>query len=101
MTDYIAEFELKKNTLEFQGELCKNNPLQANLVINTSDKHFTFEQERAAAVWHIIHNLNKYPSVFAVDTAGQVQIPDDIQYINKNEVEVKFISAFAGKAYLN
>lgn len=98
--EYEANFELKKNSLEFEGEVCKNQ-LQADLIINTNDKHFTYEQAIAANPWYIVHNLNKCPSVFAVDTSGKVQIPDEIVYVNKNIVTVWFISAFAGKAYLN
>ncbi len=98
--EYDANFELNRNTIQFDGDVCKNH-LQADLIITTNDKYFTFEQAIASNPWYIVHNLNKFPSVFAVDTAGKVQIPDEITYINKNEIEIKFLAEFAGKAYLN
>ena len=35
-----------------------------------SDKNFVFTQSVAAAKWEIQHNLDKYPSVSIVDSAG-------------------------------
>jgi len=62
---------------------------------------FVFEQAVSSATWVILHNLNKMPSVFAVDTTGKAQLPNEIIYDNENQVTVQFISEFAGKAYLN
>lgn len=61
----------------------------------------TFTQGMASDTWVIIHNLNTEPSVTVVDTAGKVQIPNEIIYDSKNQVTVQFLSEFAGKAYLN
>lgn len=52
-----------------------------------------------AATWAVTHTLGKYPSVMVVDSAGQVVI-GDVRYVDQNEVELTFASAFAGKAYL-
>lgn len=62
---------------------------------------FTFEQEIPSAVWVITHNLGRNPSIVAVDSAGNAQIPDEVTYNSENQMTVQFISAFAGKAYLN
>ena len=62
---------------------------------------FIFEQEIAADTWIIDHNLNKQPSVTIVDSAGNAQVPDEVKYDSANQITVKFISAFAGKAFLN
>lgn len=63
--------------------------------------HYTHEQGIASAIWVITHNLNKKPSIVAVDTADEEQIPDRKVYNNKNQVTLYFLSEFAGKAYLN
>lgn len=62
---------------------------------------FTFTQGVSDSTWVIKHNLNAEPSVTVVDTAGKVQIPDEIIYDSKNQITVQFLSEFAGKAYLN
>lgn len=68
------------------------------VVVSTT---FTFEQGLPAKTWTIVHNLNKKPSVFAVDSAGMVQIPNEIIYDSENQITITFLAGFAGKAYLN
>lgn len=72
-------------------------PYTLNKLANT----YTHEQAVASDIWVIKHNLNKYPSIYVVDSAGAVQIPNNIIIDNENQITVQFISAFAGKAYLN
>lgn len=62
---------------------------------------FTYEQGVASDTWTITHNLGRNPSVIIVDSAGSVQIPDQITYDNENKITIQFIGAFAGKAFLN
>lgn len=99
MAEYIANFELNKNSLEFQGELSQNK-LQANLVITTKDKHYTYEQATPSKEWVIEHNLNKKPSITVVDSADNVII-GDYQYDTLNTVTLRFNEPFIGKAYFN
>ena len=61
---------------------------------------YTHTQISAQAVWQIAHNLNKYPSVTVVDSAGSVVV-GDIRYIDRNNLTATFTAGFAGKAYLN
>ena len=61
---------------------------------------YIHEQGVASAVWHIEHNLDRYPSVTIVDSAENVVV-GYITYIDRNNVEVNFNGAFKGKAYLN
>lgn len=61
---------------------------------------FTFEQAIASDTWVINHNLNKYPSVTIVDTAG-TQFQGRVEYIDKNNCIVYMNGATKGKAYLN
>lgn len=61
---------------------------------------YTFEQGEAASTWYVTHNLNKYPSVTVVDSAGTT-VDCTVIYINSNECELRFNAAFKGSAYLN
>lgn len=60
----------------------------------------SFEQAIAADEWIIQHNLNKYPSVTVVDSAG-TKIVGDIKYVDKNNITIKFTTDTLGTAYLN
>ncbi|MBR1915334.1 MAG: hypothetical protein IJ830_02710 [Alphaproteobacteria bacterium] len=62
---------------------------------------FIYEQGVASDTWEIEHNLGKKPSVTVVDSAGNVQIPDEVTYNNQNQITITFVGAFAGKAFLN
>lgn len=66
----------------------------------TGDKHFTYIKSTPDNVWDITHDLDKYPSVTVVDSAGSVVI-GDITYTSKSALTVTFSAAFSGKAYLN
>ena len=64
------------------------------------DKHHMHRQDSASDTWIINHNLDKYPSVSVVDSAGNVVIGEVI-YNNANQLTIKFTAAFSGRAYLN
>lgn len=66
----------------------------------SGDKTHVHIQSSAASVWEITHNLNKYPSVTVVDSAGSVVV-GEVKYNNTNKVTITFIGSFSGKAYLN
>lgn len=57
--------------------------------------HMTAEKE-----WDIQHNLNKYPSVSVVDSAGNTVI-GECEYISKDRLILRFSGGFSGHAYLN
>lgn len=61
---------------------------------------FVFTQLSPTTTWTITHNLNSYPSVTVVDSAGSV-VEGDPQYLSANALTVTFSSAFSGAAYLN
>ena len=61
---------------------------------------FIFEQGETSTTWNVTHNLNKYPSVTVIDSAGTT-VDCTVTYINSNECELKFNAAFKGTAYLN
>lgn len=94
------EDEIHDSTLDIQGSDLIGVSQQEQTVTITS-KTFVFEQGIASDTWVIEHNLNKEPSVFAVDSTGFVQIPNEVEYINGNKIIAHFLGAFTGKAYLN
>lgn len=70
------------------------------LAAKGSDLTYVHKQNVSAAVWEITHNLNKYPSVTVVDSAGTTVI-GECDYIDTNNVKLTFKGAFSGKAFLN
>jgi hypothetical protein len=64
------------------------------------DLQLVWNQMIPADTWEIEHNLNKYPSVTVIDSAG-TQVEGDVTYIDTNNLTINFSSAFAGKASLN
>ena len=62
----------------------------------------TYEHDQGlpSAIWTITHNLEKFPSVSVVDTAG-THIMGEVTYISFNQLTINFTSAVSGKAYLN
>ena len=66
----------------------------------SGDRTYTFTKLTPDITWRINHNLDKYPSVTIVDSAGTV-VFGDIEYIDRNSLTVTFTAGFAGQAYLN
>ena len=48
----------------------------------------------------INHNLNKFPSVTTVDSAGS-HVVGDVQHVNNNSFIITFTASFTGKVYAN
>jgi hypothetical protein len=61
---------------------------------------YTHIQGTASDTWVINHNLDYYPNVEIVNSAG-VSVIGDYQFINPNVVVATFRDPFAGKAYLS
>lgn len=65
-----------------------------------ADKYYVHEQNLASEEWNINHNLNKRPSIVIVDSADTVVMGEE-NYIDNNNLTIKFKGKFKGKAYLN
>lgn len=61
---------------------------------------FNHQQGVSRSTWTINHNLNFYPNVTVVDSAGTI-VEGEITYTNKNSLVLNFQSAFSGNAYLS
>ena len=57
-------------------------------------------QGSSSAEWSVIHNLDKFPSITVVDSAGTVVI-GAVKYASSNRVILNFKATFSGKAYFN
>lgn len=84
--------------LKAYKELCK----KVNSLDSCESKpiSFIFSQGVASSTWTIVHNLNFFPNVTIVDSAGD-EVIGDIHYSNINTIIVHFSGAFSGKAYLS
>ena len=58
---------------------------------------YTHHQSMPLTVWPIQHNLNAYPAVVVVDSAGSVGY-SDVNYVDANYLEITHAAAFSGKA---
>ena len=83
VTDLIADIETRINGLA-----------------RGSDLNYVHNQSQALDTWLITHNLNKYPSVTVIDSAGST-VEGTITYISNEEIKIEFSSPFSGKAILN
>ncbi len=61
---------------------------------------YVHTQDVAATTWVINHNLDYFPNIETVDSAGN-DVVGNHQYVNSNRMIVSFSDPFAGKAYLS
>lgn len=64
------------------------------------DIAYAHTQGTASATWTILHNLDFYPNVTVVDSAGTI-VEGEITYTNRNQIVLTFAASFSGKAYLS
>lgn len=105
---FLADIEVETATRNhdelFHRDYPDQHPISAitgleDALLN-ADKTFVFEQGIASDTWNITHNLNKYPSVTVVDSAGN-EVIAEVVYTDTNNCVVTMTAAFKGKAYLN
>lgn len=61
---------------------------------------FAHTQGVSSNSWTIVHNLNFYPNVTVIDSAGTV-VEGEISYTSRNTLIVTFSGSFSGNAYLS
>ena len=74
--------------------------LNSDFVRKIEAASYTYIQYEASDTWTIHHYLNKHPSITVSDSAGNV-VWGDYNYVDDNTIICKFLSPFAGKAFLN
>ena len=77
-----------------------NDKLVTEKAVSDALSTYVFEQGIASATWVVTHNLNKFPSVVVVDSAG-TQFLTQIHYDSLNQLTVSMNGATTGKVYLN
>jgi len=65
-----------------------------------SGANYVHDQLVSAADWEINHNLNRYPSVVIVDSAGTV-VEGSVEYVSSDVIRLHFAAPFGGKSFLN
>lgn len=95
------DYEQLENIPSINGVALVGNKTTEDLLIETdADKNYHHNQTTASDTWVIIHNLNKYPSVNVINSAGD-EVVGDIIYNDINQVTIKFKGSFKGSATLN
>ena len=65
-----------------------------------ADAHYVHTQVALSAVWTVVHNLGKFPSVSVVDSGG-TELLANVVYIDANNLTLTFGAPTSGKAYMN
>lgn len=90
-------------SISLVGDLIKtivfNRRNAAALSVSYVDTHVHYENTPNIE-WNITHNMNKYPSVTIVDSAGSI-VEGAVDYLSLNSCKITFCGAFSGKAYFN
>ena len=79
--------------------------IPGNSNFNISLVSFTYEQQVAASVWNITHNLGFNPNVQVMDYT-EINVECEIRYVNSNQLTLSFQQAgvpvlYSGYAYLS
>lgn len=88
------------NKPSINGVILEGDKTSEDLHIDVSDANYYYEQTEASNEWVIVHNLNKYPAVSIVDSAGD-EVIGNVHYDSLNQVTLTFAGAFKGNATLN
>lgn len=64
------------------------------------DWNYVHTQSDPSSTWSVNHNLNKYPAVSIVDTAG-TEVEGNVTHTGPNGLTITFSAPFSGKAYIN
>lgn len=103
-TEIEADFHIVAGTADhsilLNRDLPDQHPISAITGLEEALSTFVFEQGVASNVWVIEHNLNKYPTITLVDSAG-VEFQARKEYNSLNQVTVYLNGATTGKAFLN
>lgn len=88
------------NKPKINGVTLEGNKTAEDLGIDIADLNYVHNQTEASDEWVIVHNLNKYPAVSIIDSAGD-EVEGNVHYDTLNQVTITFIGSFKGTAILN
>lgn len=98
--DFEVNFKTDKHDVLKNRDLPDQHPISSITGLTEALATFIFEQGVSSDVWQIEHNLNKYPAVSVVDSAGN-EVIAEVTYNDLNNITITMQAAFKGKAYLN
>jgi hypothetical protein len=96
-------YDINVTLIDSTGYLINEKNYLISLLGNTygdGDKNYIYTQNTPSAVWNITHNLDKYPSVTAVNINNVVYY-GNVTYVDTDNLTIEFSAGFSGKAYLN
>ena len=103
VADWVDDSGFMKITLQYvtgTGSFLDGETFGFAFFKDATDSYYEHVQSTSSAVWTIVHNLNKKPSITIVDSAD-TEVIGEIQYIDQYTAQVTFIAPFKGKAYCN
>lgn len=98
--DFSVDVAVTKHDALKNRDLPDQHPISSITGLTEALATFIHEQGVASPVWNVEHNLNKYPAVSVVDSAGN-EIIAEVTYLDLNNITITMTSAFKGKAFLN
>jgi len=69
-------------------------------ILSLADKHHSHSQGVPAAMWTVIHNMGKYPSLTVIDNEGN-ELEGDVTHLDYNQLTITFSAPVSGRAELN
>ena len=92
-------YDALKNKPKINGHTLQGDQTSEELDI-VEDKTYLHQQTVASDTWVVVHNLNKYPAVSVIDSAGN-EVIGEIIYNDANQCTLKFEGGFKGTATFN
>lgn len=111
INDYVNDnqVDLEDKILSSDGRIGPDLGKTKNIKVETlkdflggylNDKNFVHTQIASSNTWVVDHNLEKFPSVTVVDSAG-TEVIGEVEHISINQTRISFSASFGGKAYFN
>ena len=66
-----------------------------------SGTFYVHEQAVASDEWEVVHNLGYRPGGVTVEDSAGTEVEGEIEFVNTNELVVRFSAPFTGKVYLS
>jgi len=98
--NYPNFLQVSVDSLNGNGVFTDNEYFIISVSSGTGDKTYVYSQEVNSTTWEINHGLNKNPSVTIVNSSD-IQVVAEVEYVDTNNLTVKFVNSTSGKAYLN
>lgn len=96
---WSSNYDALTNKPRINGNILMGDKTPEELGI-VEDKTYLHNQTIASDTWVIVHNLNKFPAVSVIDSAGN-EVIGDVTYDDANQVTLRFEGGFKGTATLN